>query len=230
MKTECTPRLALLNRRGLIGFALYAAGLVLAFGAMSPSVTAQANGRWTVTGDLVTARQGHTATLLPNGQVLVAGGLNDLLLASAELYNPAARMWMATGSMHATRAGHTATLLPSEQVLAVGGAGISRTPASCGTIPSGEWKVAPNWLRSILAASGTLRRCCRMGWCLRTAAIFPLGARNYTIRRLECGRRPAAWLLHVSDTLRRCCRTGRCWWPGGNGSIGTPRLSHRGTI
>src|SRR4029077_13438924 len=55
---------------------------------------------------------------------------NDLLLASAELYNPAARMWMATGSMHATRAGHTATLLPSEQVLAVGGSGTPRIAAS----------------------------------------------------------------------------------------------------
>ena len=35
MKTECTPRLALLNRRVLIGCALYAAGLVLALAPMS---------------------------------------------------------------------------------------------------------------------------------------------------------------------------------------------------
>ena len=69
MKTECTSRLGFLNPRVLIGFALYAAGLVLAFGAMSSaaagdntavelsqSVPAQAPGRWKVTGDLVTAR------------------------------------------------------------------------------------------------------------------------------------------------------------------------------
>ncbi len=89
MKTECTSRLAFLNPRVLIGFALYAAGLVLALAPMSSaaagdnadaelsqSVPAQAPGRWKVTGDLGTARYGHTATLLANGQVLVAGGFD----------------------------------------------------------------------------------------------------------------------------------------------------------
>ena len=38
---------------------------------------------------LVKAREGQTATLLPNGKVLVAGGFNDGFLAEAELYDPA---------------------------------------------------------------------------------------------------------------------------------------------
>src|SRR5262249_34728789 len=87
MKTECSFRAAFLNSRVLIYFAFCAAGLVSAFALMSsaaaednadaelsPSIPAQAPGRWKVTGDLVAARAYHTATLLQNGQVLVAGG------------------------------------------------------------------------------------------------------------------------------------------------------------
>ena len=137
MKTECTQS-ALINPRTLIGFALRAAGVVLAFGPLSSavavdngaaelsaSVPAQATeGIWTATDDLGTPRTYHTATLLPNGEVLVAGGTsNDLItsLASAELYDPIARTWTATGSMTTARGIHTATLLPSGQVLVAGG-------------------------------------------------------------------------------------------------------------
>ena len=53
---------------------------------------------------MATARAYHTATLLPNGQVLVAGGYNgSCLLASAELYDPATGTWTATGSMATAR-------------------------------------------------------------------------------------------------------------------------------
>jgi hypothetical protein len=62
------------------------------------------------TGSLAAARYTHTATLLPNGNVLVAGGYNGGYLASAELYNPASGTWTATGSLATGRASHTATL------------------------------------------------------------------------------------------------------------------------
>jgi hypothetical protein len=75
---------------------------------------------WTTTGSLAHARQSHTATLLPNGQVLVAGGYNGTSLSSAELYDPAAGIWSATGSMRDARASHTATLR-SGKVLVAGG-------------------------------------------------------------------------------------------------------------
>ena len=55
------------------------------------------------TGSLDTARYRHTATLLPNGKVLVAGGFNSLILASAELYDPASGTWTATGSLATAR-------------------------------------------------------------------------------------------------------------------------------
>ena len=50
----------------------------------------------------------HTATLLPNGKVLVAGGYNgSAVLSSAELYDPATGTWTATGSLeHRTRPSH----------------------------------------------------------------------------------------------------------------------------
>jgi len=77
---------------------------------------------WTPTGSLATARADHSATLLPNGKVLVAGGQTPLALTSAELYDPVTGTWSATGSLVGPRCQHTATLLPNGQVLVAGGA------------------------------------------------------------------------------------------------------------
>jgi len=75
------------------------------------------------TGNLTSARTGHTATLLPEGKVLAAGGQNtdSGTLNSAELYDPADRTWAVSGSMITSRTGHTATLLPDGTVLVAGG-------------------------------------------------------------------------------------------------------------
>jgi N-acetylneuraminic acid mutarotase len=83
-------------------------------------------GIWSITpGSLNAARQSHTATLLPNGKVLVAGGVGSpfAYLTSAEIYDPATGFWTATGSMNIGRAGATATLLPGGKVLVAGGTG-----------------------------------------------------------------------------------------------------------
>ena len=64
-----------------------------------------------------------TATLLPNGKVLVAGGSGDGVLASAELYDPATGKWTATGRLNAGHERHTATLLPNGDVLVAAGYG-----------------------------------------------------------------------------------------------------------
>jgi hypothetical protein len=80
-----------------------------------------ASGTWSTTGSLNTARFNHTATLLPNGEVLVAGGYTpQVALDSAELYDPATEMWRPTGSFNTIRAIGSATLLPNDKVLAVG--------------------------------------------------------------------------------------------------------------
>ena len=80
-------------------------------------------GSWTATSPLATARSQATATLLPNGKVLVAGGLTtgNAILASAELYDPAAGTWSASNPLATARSHATATLLPNGKVLLAGG-------------------------------------------------------------------------------------------------------------
>src|SRR5438552_9538167 len=95
------------------------------------------------TPSLNTARSEHTATLLPNGKVLVAGGQNDSgYLTSAELYDPASGSWTITGSLNTARRYHTATLLPNGKVLVAGGADNSNNAIASAELydpSSGTW-------------------------------------------------------------------------------------------
>jgi N-acetylneuraminic acid mutarotase len=84
-------------------------------------------GTWGATGSLISARGSHTATLLQDGKVLVAGGTAGLL-PDAELYDSATGTWSATGNLDRgfdgqgrSRAGHEATLLANGKVLVEGG-------------------------------------------------------------------------------------------------------------
>ena len=117
--------------RTLVLVGLLGIGLVASTAA--PAL-AQGSNTWTTTGSLNTARTGHTATLLPNGEVLVAGGANAAgFLPSAELYNQATGKWTVSGSMTNTRGNHTATLLPNGKGLVAGGFSNGSSPwsASC---------------------------------------------------------------------------------------------------
>lgn len=79
--------------------------------------------RWTPVATMAVARHWHTATLLPDGRVLVIGGHGiGGPLASAEIYDPAANRWTPTGDLSVPRVEHSATLLPGGRVLVTGGA------------------------------------------------------------------------------------------------------------
>ena len=79
-------------------------------------------GTFSLTGSMSIAHTRGTATLLPNGKVLVAGGWNGgSVNASAELYDPTAGAFSATGAMGTGRQNFTATLLSSGKVLVTGG-------------------------------------------------------------------------------------------------------------
>src|SRR5438034_1205738 len=97
--------------------------LALALGIASPA-SAQAPGTWAPMADLNQPRAEHTATLLANGTVLVAGGRDAAgqPLASAEIYDPATGAYTLLASpLPAPVWGHTATRLDDGTVLIAGG-------------------------------------------------------------------------------------------------------------
>ena len=94
--------------------------------AASPaSVAAQSPGALSlpnVVSALIVARNLHTATLLPNGKVLVVGGRDGRTgLASAELYDRTTNAWSPAGTLATPRFRHSAVLLSGGRVLVVGG-------------------------------------------------------------------------------------------------------------
>jgi len=132
-------------------------GLVLVTGGIyaPPSLLSRSSaelynprrGTWAVTSNMSEARASQTATLLPNGRVLVVGGFNSTgILASAEVYNPQTGAWTATGRLHTARAYQTATLLPDGSVFVAGGlsnTGATLSSAEVYTPRTGAWRVTP---------------------------------------------------------------------------------------
>ncbi len=112
-----------------------AGGLILAVVGFTPRIIAstgeflqadERNGRVDLAGKMLAPRSAHTATLLPDGRILLAGGMvsvtgEEVLAASAELYDPKTGRSTPTGDMSVARAGHTATLLSHGDVLLTGG-------------------------------------------------------------------------------------------------------------
>ena len=92
-----------------------------------------ATGEFTSTGSMSVPRVFHTATLLGNGKVVIAGGDNryGTTYSTAELYDPATGLFTLVGNMMTTeRSGHTATLLANGKVLLAGGASVGGSSSS----------------------------------------------------------------------------------------------------
>ncbi|HTW99512.1 MAG TPA: kelch repeat-containing protein [Acidimicrobiales bacterium] len=103
---------------------LLAGGATFAMlGAQALPASATTSGAFAATGSLNVVRADATATLLPDGDVLVAGGQDSsgTPLASAELYSASAGAWSVVPSLPVAVTEATATLLPDGDVLVAGG-------------------------------------------------------------------------------------------------------------
>src|SRR6476620_9348479 len=105
---------------------MYGFRTLAALSLASSATVALARTIWDTTGPMTVERANATATMLPNGSVLVAGGKAGIgpaftVLASAELYDPGKGGWSPTGSMNLPQQIATATLLTDGRVLVAGG-------------------------------------------------------------------------------------------------------------
>ena len=142
--------------------ALCALAVVL-FGATNPA----RGDSFKYTGAMNRARYTHTATLLPNGKVLVAGGydvISSRYESSAELYDPTSGTWTATGAMRTARGSSVATLLPNGKVLVAGGTDLNTAlssaeiydPATETWTPAHPMNVAHSYFTATLLPDGTV--------------------------------------------------------------------------
>lgn len=122
--------------------------LIVGLLPVQPTKAAHAlpSGIWSQTGNVIIPRSKHIATLLPDGTVLVAGGLtgsigNIVTTTSAEIYHPDTGVWSLTNNMPTPRSRFTATLLLDGKVLAVGGSnnGIATVTAEVYDFATGLW-------------------------------------------------------------------------------------------
>jgi len=111
-------------RSGLSLIVLAGATLAIAARAFHhPSASSSNVGSVSAGALMLEPRSGHSATLLPDGRVLIAGGMrrNQDFYKSAELFDPATGKFQLTGEMNEGRVGQIAVLLPSGKVLIAGG-------------------------------------------------------------------------------------------------------------
>ena len=98
-------------------------------------------GEWSPTGRMINARYNHTATLLPDGKVLIAGGFHQGSTKQAEIYDPETGKWTKTAHMKTQRHLFTATFLSTNEVLVAGGVFVNRSELFAPSQKNGRWRI-----------------------------------------------------------------------------------------
>ena len=108
--------------------------------AVSAEVFDSGSGRFFQAGDLAFPRAEHTATLMPDGSVLIIGGFGSESTGalSVERFDPLTGLFSVVGQINVARRLHTASLLQDGRVLVVGGFGSARTSAELFDPDTGE--------------------------------------------------------------------------------------------
>ncbi|MEO6350554.1 MAG: kelch repeat-containing protein [Candidatus Limnocylindrales bacterium] len=121
-----------------------------------PELYDPVSGTWQYTGSMSNDRRtGHTATLLSDGRVLVAGGTGNS--PSAELYDPVSGTWSATGNMVEARTTTSATVLPDGRVLVAGSdAGEPNASAELYNPATATWTATGNMIDARISTTATL--------------------------------------------------------------------------
>ena len=129
-----TPGIATVNNGAAIGLSPGATSVTATFGTASAgAIVAVSTDVWTPAPQMPTERvAGHTATLLPDGRLLVAGGVKSegAGTAAVDLFDPLAAAWTSVAPMNVVRSSHTATLLANGRVLVAGGSTVSSSAAT----------------------------------------------------------------------------------------------------
>ncbi len=168
--------------------ALLLLGIGVAWVRTAQLSAAVERGTWSPASNMAVPRAYHTATLLPNGKVLVVGGRGLVALsapwqpagraiASAELYDPKTGRWSSAGTLSAPRYAHTATLLANGKVLIVGGNQTmpnASLPAGADTVSSTEL-YDPQTNRWSLAASMQTARSSHSATLLEDGRVLVAG-------------------------------------------------------
>jgi len=211
--------------RSNAGAMLLPSGLVLVAGGCvsnclgattnSAELYSSAGGTWAKTGAMATARTYFGMVMLPNGQVLVAGGCTGLnangcsgVTNKTEIYNPSTGKWTATGAMIAARGSYTLTRLANGQVLAAGGINAAGNPLGTAELynpTTGKWTATGKMITARDEHTATL---------LATGNVIVAGGENISS-------------VTTSKTELYNPTTGK-WTASGN--LNTSRLEHAATL